>query len=90
LRLSLDDFGTGYSSLCHLQALPFDVLKVDRSFVISMTNTRESRKIVAAILGLGHSLGMMTVAEGVRQRSRQTCFCGWAAKWGRDGSTGTL
>ncbi len=54
-RLALDDFGTGYSSLAHLQALPFDELKVDRSFVSSMTNTRESRKIVAAIIGLGHS-----------------------------------
>jgi PAS domain S-box-containing protein len=64
-KLALDDFGTGYSSLRHLQALPFDELKVDRSFVSSMTNTRESRKIVAAIVGLGHSLGLITIAEGV-------------------------
>lgn len=64
-RLALDDFGTGFSSLLHLQALPFDELKVDRSFVSSMTAARESRKIVAAIIGLGHSLGLTTVAEGV-------------------------
>jgi PAS domain S-box-containing protein len=64
-RLALDDFGTGYSSLAHLQALPFDELKIDRSFVSSMAKTRESRKIVAAIVGLGHSLGLITVAEGV-------------------------
>jgi len=64
-KLSLDDFGTGYSSLRHLQSLPFDALKIDRSFVSSMTNTRESRKIVAAIVGLGHSLGLLTIAEGV-------------------------
>jgi len=63
--LSLDDFGTGYSSMRHLQKLPFDQLKVDRSFVSAMTNTRESRKIVAAIVGLGRSLGLKTVAEGV-------------------------
>jgi PAS domain S-box-containing protein len=65
VRLALDDFGTGYSSLRHLQALPFDELKVDASFVRSMDHTRESRKIAAAIVGLGHSLGLITVAEGV-------------------------
>jgi PAS domain S-box-containing protein len=64
-RLALDDFGTGYSSLGHLQALPFDELKIDRSFICSMTSKRESRKIVAAIVGLAHSLGLITVAEGV-------------------------
>jgi PAS domain S-box-containing protein len=63
--LALDDFGTGYSSLGHLDALPFDHLKIDRSFVKSMTNTRGSRKIVGAIIGLGRSLGLTTVAEGV-------------------------
>jgi PAS domain S-box-containing protein len=64
-KLALDDFGTGYSSLVQLQALPFSVLKVDRSFVQSMTQQRESRKIVAAVVGLGYSLGMITVGEGV-------------------------
>jgi PAS domain S-box-containing protein len=64
-KLALDDFGTGYSSLRHLQALPFDELKIDRTFIGTMTSARESRKIVGAIVGLGHSLEMMTVAEGV-------------------------
>lgn len=64
-KIALDDFGTGYSSLFHLQSLPFDELKVDRSFVTSITERRESRKIVSAIVGLGHSLGLTTVAEGV-------------------------
>jgi len=64
-KLALDDFGTGYSSLRHLESLPFDKLKVDRSFVGSMMTARESRKIVAAVVGLGQSLGLTTVAEGV-------------------------
>jgi PAS domain S-box-containing protein len=64
-KLSLDDFGTGYSSLLHLKSLPFDQLKVDRSFVSSMLQQRESRKIVAAVVGLGQSLGLTTVAEGI-------------------------
>ncbi len=63
--LSMDDFGTGYSSLQQLQALPFDTLKVDRSFVGSITEKRNSRKIAATVIGLGRSLGMTTIAEGV-------------------------
>jgi PAS domain S-box-containing protein len=63
--LAIDDFGTGYSSLLHLQSLPFDELKVDRSFVATMATQRDSRKIVAAVVGLGQSLGLTTVAEGV-------------------------
>ncbi len=68
-RLALDDFGTGYSSLRHLQLLPFDELKIDATFVRSMTHTRESRKIAAAIVGLGNSLGLTTVAEGVESQT---------------------
>jgi PAS domain S-box-containing protein len=69
-RLAIDDFGTGYSSLKHLQALPFDVIKVDRSFVSSMAQSRESRKIVATVVGLGRSLGLITVAEGVETEAQ--------------------
>ena len=64
-RLSLDDFGTGFSSLRHLQTLPFNDVKIDRSFVNDMTTSHSSRKIVEAVIGLGHSLGLTTVAEGI-------------------------
>ncbi len=64
-QVVLDDFGTGFSSLTRLQALPFDKIKIDRSFVNSMAVSRESRKIVSAIIGLGQSLGMPVVAEGI-------------------------
>jgi PAS domain S-box-containing protein len=70
IRLALDDFGTGYSSLRHLQSLPFDELKVDASFVRSMDHTRESRKIAAAVVGLGHSLGLTTLAEGIETQAQ--------------------
>jgi PAS domain S-box-containing protein len=69
-KLALDDFGTGYSSLKHLHALPLDELKVDRNFVNSMAEDRESRKIVAAVVGLGQSLGLETVAEGVETQEQ--------------------
>jgi diguanylate cyclase (GGDEF)-like protein len=65
IRLALDDFGTGYSSLAHLRALPFDRIKIDRSFVSSMTTSSDSAAIVGAITKLGESLGMPVTAEGI-------------------------
>jgi PAS domain S-box-containing protein len=82
-RLSLDDFGTGYSSLSHLQTLPFDVLKIDRSFVSAMTDTRESRKIVAAIIGLARSLDMTAVAEGIESEEHAEMLLWLGAEFGQ-------
>jgi diguanylate cyclase (GGDEF)-like protein len=65
IRLALDDFGTGYSSLAHLRALPFDRIKIDKSFVVAMTRDRESAAIVDAISKLGDSLGLPVTAEGI-------------------------
>jgi PAS domain S-box-containing protein len=70
IRLALDDFGTGYSSLLHLQSLPFNELKLDISFVRSMVHSRQSRKIAAAAVNLGLSLGLLTVAEGIEEQSQ--------------------
>jgi diguanylate cyclase (GGDEF)-like protein len=63
--LALDDFGTGYSSLAHLRALPFDRIKIDRSFVSSINENAESAAIVTAITRLADSLGMAVTAEGI-------------------------
>jgi diguanylate cyclase (GGDEF)-like protein len=65
IRLALDDFGTGYSSLAHLRALPFDRIKIDKSFVTSMIDNGESAAIVNAISKLGESLGLPITAEGI-------------------------
>ena len=64
-QLSIDDFGVGYSSLVQLARLPFSELKIDQMFVKSLPNSDESRKIVTAVVGLGKSLELNVVAEGV-------------------------
>ncbi len=63
--LSIDDFGVGYSSLRELQRLPFNTMKMDKSFVLDMADNRSSQVIGQAIIELGHNLGMKVVAEGV-------------------------
>ena len=65
VRISLDDFGTGYSSLSQLRSLPFDRLKIDRSFVAELARDDASRDLVKAIVSLGRGLTLPVTAEGV-------------------------
>src|SRR6185312_9854518 len=65
VKISLDDFGTGYSSLRHLRELPFDHLKIDRSFVTNMSESDEALSIVKTIVQLAKNLGLGVTAEGI-------------------------
>jgi EAL domain-containing protein (putative c-di-GMP-specific phosphodiesterase class I) len=68
--LTMDDFGTGYSSLNYLRRFPFDVVKIDRSFIGDLTEDPATRAIVSAIIDLGHVLDLTVVAEGVESRTQ--------------------
>ena len=65
MKLSLDDFGTGYASLSYLKRYPFDILKIDRSFVHDIDRSGDSMTLVNAIIAMAHSFNMSVIAEGV-------------------------
>ena len=65
IRLALDDFGTGFSSLSHLRSLPFDIIKIDRSFVTNINTKRESSAIVRAVQTMAASLPVPVCVEGI-------------------------
>ena len=70
MLLALDDFGTGYSALSHLAELPFDIIKIDRSFVVAMEDDARVEALLEGILGLCRSLGMWSIAEGIETASQ--------------------
>jgi len=65
--LAIDDFGTGYSSLAYLRQFPVDVLKIDRSFVSEMSGSPDAAALIHTLVELGHTLGLVTLAEGIEQ-----------------------
>lgn len=76
IQISIDDFGTGYSSLSYLRQLPFDILKIDRSFVSQLTQDAKNEAITTAILQMARSLDLKVVAEGVETEAELAFFHG--------------
>ncbi|MGA2836390.1 MAG: EAL domain-containing protein [Acidimicrobiales bacterium] len=70
VKLAIDDFGTGYSSLAYLRQFPVDVLKIDRSFVSEMSGSPDAAALIHTLVELGHTLGLVTLAEGIEQPSQ--------------------
>ena len=68
ISVSVDDFGTGYSSMRYLQRLPIDYLKIDKSFVLKLSETQQDEAIIKSVINLGHNLKIKVVAEGVEDR----------------------
>ncbi len=70
VRLAIDDFGTGYSSLSYLHRFPIDILKIDRSFVGRLTDSDDGPELARAVVMLGETLGLETVAEGIEHEEQ--------------------
>ena len=71
VRIALDDFGTGYSTFSHLDRLPIDIVKIDRSFVETLGSEDDSRSMAAALVQLARTLGYETIAEGVETAAQE-------------------
>lgn len=74
IKIAMDDFGTGYSSLGSLSSFPFDKIKIDRSFIHDLTTRSDARAIVELVTGIGQSLGMVTIAEGIETEEELECL----------------
>jgi diguanylate cyclase (GGDEF)-like protein len=89
IRVAIDDFGTGYSSLAYLQQFPVDTIKIDRSFISSMTDSPEAGVLIRSLVQLGKTLGLETLAEGIEatgqyaQLAREHCDSGQGYFFGR-------
>jgi EAL domain-containing protein (putative c-di-GMP-specific phosphodiesterase class I) len=71
VRIALDDFGTGYSTFLHLDRLPIDIVKIDKSLVDNLGSADDKRSLAAALVQLAHTLGYGTIAEGVENAAQQ-------------------
>ena len=87
VRLAIDDFGTGYSSLAYLHRFPIDILKIDRSFVSRLVAEGEGPELARAVVMLGQTLGLDTIAEGIEIAARRRRCSRSGARSARASST---
>jgi diguanylate cyclase (GGDEF)-like protein len=96
VRVAIDDFGTGYSSLAYLQEFPVDTIKIDRSFISSMSDSPEAGVLIHSLVQLGKTLGLETLAEGIEatgqyaQLAREHCDSGQGFLFGRPLEAGAV
>ena len=83
IRLALDDFGTGFSSLSHLRSLPFDVIKIDRSFTTSVNRDPESEAIVRAVASLASAINVPVIVEGIEDEATHAAVLGMGCAMGQ-------
>ena len=83
IRLALDDFGTGFSSLAHLRSLPFDLIKIDRSFTASVTTNAECAAIVRAVADLAQAIQVPVIAEGIEDAATHAAVLGYGCALGQ-------
>jgi EAL domain-containing protein (putative c-di-GMP-specific phosphodiesterase class I) len=83
VRLALDDFGTGFSSLSHIRSLPFDIIKIDRSFVTNVGAKRESAAIIRAVTTLAAALSVPVCVEGIENKDVYTAVVGLGGSIGQ-------
>jgi diguanylate cyclase (GGDEF)-like protein len=83
VRLALDDFGTGFSSLSHLRSLPFDIIKIDRSFVTNVSSKRENAAIIRAVTTLAAALSVPVCVEGIENKDVYQAVIGLGGAMGQ-------
>jgi sensor c-di-GMP phosphodiesterase-like protein len=81
MEVAIDDFGTGYCSLSYLEKFPFDILKIDRGFVLTIETEGRKAVVLDSIVDLAHSLGAKLVAEGVETQTQLDYLCARGVTW---------
>jgi EAL domain-containing protein (putative c-di-GMP-specific phosphodiesterase class I) len=83
VRIAIDDFGTGYSSLSYLRQMPVDVLKIDKSFIDDILDSRQQRALVEAIVTLADKLDLSVVAEGIEKKEHREMLLEMGCPYGQ-------
>jgi diguanylate cyclase (GGDEF)-like protein len=83
VRLAIDDFGTGYSSLSYLKELPFDILKIDKTFVDAIATSPVGRRFAELIIGFARALGIQVIAEGIETDEQRALLTAMGCEYGQ-------